>query len=83
MHHEMEKGSMCADTPFFHFTIVQEVSVTSFNAIFLLNKLPNLIRISTIYSSCERAQRAEHVGTNISKISFLSLTPFFRVTAAL
>ena len=68
----MEKGSMCADTPFFHFTIVQEVSVTSFNAIFLLNKLPNLIRISTIYSSCERAQLDDHFGTNISKILFLS-----------
>ena len=81
MHDEMEKGSMCADTPFFHFTIVQEVSVTSFNAIFLLNKLPNLIRISTIYSSCERAQRDDHFGTNISKFLFLSLTSFFQNTA--
>ena len=62
-------------------TIVQEVSVTSFkfNAIFLLNKLPNLIRISTIYSSCERAQRDDHFGTNISKTSNIGLTePFLR-----
>ena len=76
-----KKGVCAVHTPFFRVTIVPKALFTPFYAILLLNKLPNLIRISTIYSSCERAQRAEHVGTNISKILFLSLTPFFRVTA--
>ena len=79
--YETEKGSMCGVTPFLDFIIVKNSGVTSFYAIFLLNKLPNLIRISIIYSSCERAQRADHFGYNISKKNFLSLTSFFQNTA--
>ena len=48
--YETEKGSMCGVTPFLDFIIVKNSGVTSFYAIFLLNKLPNLIRISIIYS---------------------------------
>ena len=76
-----KKGVCAVHTPFFRVTIVPKVLFTPFYAILLLKKLRYLIQISIIYSSCERAQRAEHVGTNISKILFLSLTPFFHETA--
>ena len=68
-------------TSFIRFTFVKHVAVTSFYAILLLNKLFYLIQISIIYSSCERAQRAEHFGTNISKKIILALTSFFQITA--
>ena len=70
-----------AVTSFIRFTFVKHVAVTSFYAILLLNKLFYLIQISIIYSSYERAQRAEHFGTNIPKILILALTPFFQITA--
>ena len=79
----LQYSNRLALTSFLRFTFVKHVAVTSFNAILLLNKLFNLIQISIIYSSCERAQRAEHFGTNISKILILALTSFFQITAVL
>ena len=72
-----------ADTSFYQIAVMIYVAVTPFNAILLLNKLCYYIQILIIYSSCDRAQRAEDFGTNISKILILADTSFFQIAAEL